>query len=82
MKTMGHAKTEAFDIRAALAVQDRQLQELAIILKPEVMTDLRIEAGLRNINLRMDLGKEPRPHDVFRGQDLLAWVQNNRDKWS
>jgi hypothetical protein len=65
-------------IEEGIKIQQEQIDEMATYLKPEVIRDLRVEAGVRNAMI--DLTKNG--YQVWRGCNLLTWVQNNRHRWA
>jgi len=66
-------KRAEFTVEAGIRVQTRQLERWAIVLKPEVMEDLRTFAVLDN-------DKAHSGYEITRGSDLENYILNYQPK--
>lgn len=64
-------KTESMlTVSEAIEIQQAQINRWSVVLKPEIVSALRNEAGSQNQN-GYDCGK-----DVWRGVEIDSWVFN------
>jgi hypothetical protein len=62
-------KREDFTVEQGIDIQDRQLSEWEVILKPEVFEIIKDLVKKRNVNLRTG-------YDVCRGTDINNIIHN------
>jgi len=72
-ETYGEPFDRSFTFEQALDLQARDLRRWAWILQPSVAVELYAEASAQNLRL---VKKDGSPFDVWRGQDIEAWIAN------